>query len=80
MLASEFAPPFVLFLGSSDSSRRLFLRVMAGCVPPRAITLLRQGDWAIDKWRARTADPSQWREVFSGYLESHAWSFWMGDS
>lgn len=60
---TEFAPPFVLFLGNSERSYDLFQRVAAGCVPHRVITLLRQDDWGLDKWRARTADPAYWREM-----------------
>jgi hypothetical protein len=63
VLLSEFTPPFVLFLGSSEHSYGLFHKVAAGCVPHRAITLLVQGGWAIDKWRARTADPTYWRDA-----------------
>lgn len=60
---TEFGPPFVLFLGSSDKSFPLFIRVMIGCMPHRAVTLLRQKKWALDKWRARTKEPDHWREV-----------------
>lgn len=60
---TEFGPPFVLFLGSSDKSFPLFIRVMIGCMPHRAVTLVTQKKWGLDKWRARTKDPEHWREV-----------------
>jgi hypothetical protein len=60
---SENTPPFALFLGTSEHSYELFGTIAAGCVPHRAITLLLQDQWTIDKWRARTENPDHWREM-----------------
>lgn len=63
ILVTEYSPPFVLFLGNSDRSQKLFPNVVAGCIPHRVINLLRIEPWAIDKWLARTNDPEKWREM-----------------
>jgi hypothetical protein len=62
-IMTEFGPPFVIFLGSSDRSQELLPKIIAGCIPHRVMSPLNIESWAIDKWRARANDPEKWREM-----------------
>lgn len=66
-IVTEYGPPYVLFLGSSERSLRWFRKTIPGCIPHRPITLLEHETWAIDKWIARTKDPEKWREVMRSF-------------
>jgi hypothetical protein len=61
---AEFAPPFALFLGTSEHSSALFKTAMAGVTPHRAIMMLDvRNALMIDRWVARTHNAPEWRDV-----------------